>query len=155
MLGSAPSVMSCTRPSPLARRAANEGENTTAMSARWQRMSRSAEAAVGAVPTRVKCSVAASSATSRRVRWSAEAVTTTVRTSFTSVRTAKPSSNIIITGIPKRMSIVRRSRTMWRVSLPTKDRKVFIVVVGRFEGQVPRVASRAKWVNTLSMSGSP
>ena len=39
-------------------------------------------------------------------------VTTTVRTFLTSVVMAKPNSNISTTGMPKRMSIVRRSRRM-------------------------------------------
>ena len=60
------------------------------------------------------------------VRWSDEAVITTVRTFLTSLVMAKPKRSMSATGMPKRMSIVRLSRRMCLVSLMTKLTNCFI-----------------------------
>ena len=119
MLGSEPSTISWMPPCLLAK----SRPNTTAMSAFWLRMSLSASCGVAAVFVMVKYSDWASRSITFCVRWSLLAVTTTVRTFFTSVEMAKPKISIITTGMPKRMSIVRLSRRMCLPSLMTKERK--------------------------------
>ena len=81
---------------------------------------------VAMVAVMVKYSDAANRSTACWVRWSIEEVTMTVRTFFTSVVMANPKMSIIATGMPKRMSIVRLSRRMWRVSLMTKEINCFM-----------------------------
>ena len=119
MLGSDASTMNCR---PLFFEAKSR-ENTTARSAFWFRMSCSASCGVPAVAVIMKYSEAARRSMARWVRWSVCEVTTTVRTFFTSFVMAKPKSSISTTGIPKSMSIVRRSRTMWRASFFTNAAK--------------------------------
>ena len=123
MLGSEPSTIICMPFFLLAKSCAK----TTAISAFCLRMSRSASPGVLAVWVMVKYSDCASLSTAACVRWSVCEVTTMVRTFFTSVVMAKPKSNIITTGMPKRMSIVRLSRRMWRASLMTNDINCFII----------------------------
>ena len=129
MLGSVPSVITCTMPlvsSPFT--LLSLLKNTTAMSAFWSLMSRSASFVVRTLYNMSKYSLAPSFSTIRCVSWSTEVRTTAVRTSLTSVEMAKPKRSIWTMGIPKRMSIVRLSRRMWRASLMTKDINCFIVL---------------------------
>ena len=116
--------MNCTPP----RVEAKSWANTTAISAFWLRINRSASCGVATLPTIVKYSDCARRSTALRVMWSNCEVTTTVRTFFTSVVMANPKMSIIAMGMPNKMSIVRLSRKMWRVSLITNDMNCCITV---------------------------
>ena len=161
------------------------------MSACWLRMSRSASAGVATVAVMMKYSDCESRSTACCVRWSICEVTTTVRTFLTSVVMAKPKSSISTMGMPKRMSMVRRSRRICLASLMMKENNrppkpspregclvTFICLLSAiccFQRELlsktslplgglgwalvwvysPRVACRARKVNTWSMSGWP
>ena len=51
------------------------------------------------------------------------------RTFFTSVVMAKPKRIICTMGMPSRISIVRRSRKIWKNSFRMKDMNCFIVYI--------------------------
>ena len=85
----------------------------------------------------------------RVVTASLDGSSTATRLWLISVVMAKPNSMICSTGMPNRISIVRRSRKMWKNSILTKAQNSFIV------HSPLRVASRASRWNTPSMSFSP
>ena len=126
VFGSVASTTSCTPASPVRRFSSKRGVKATTMSASSRRNTVSISRAVDSSFTTLKKRFPSRRSAMRVVAASFDGSSTATRLWLISVVMAKPKSMICNTGMPSNISIVRRSRKMWKNSILTKAQNCFI-----------------------------